>query len=63
MVLKHNPLAETIFIRVDEETIVEVTKDEIIEELENSGQNKGAAGNRVKERVTKPRDETIGNGV
>lgn len=63
VVLKHNPLAETIFIRVDAETIVEVTKDEIIEELENSGQNKGAAGNRVKERGTKPRDETIGNGV
>jgi len=63
VVLKHNPLAETIFIRVDEETIVEVTKDEIIEELENSGQNRGAAGNKVKERVAKPRDETIRNGV
>ena len=63
VVLKHNPLAETIFIRVDEETIVEVTKDEIIEEPENSGQDKGAAGNKVKERVAKPRGETIGNGA
>jgi cell fate regulator YaaT (PSP1 superfamily) len=63
VVLKHNPLAETIFIRVDEETIVEVTKDEIIEELEMAGQNKGAAGNKVKEKAAKPRNEPIGNGV
>ncbi len=63
VVLKHNPLAETILVRVDEETIVEITKDEIIEELENSGQNKGAAGNKMKERVAKSCDETIGKGV
>jgi len=32
VVLKHNPLAETVFVRLNEETILEVTRDEIITE-------------------------------
>lgn len=63
VVLKHNPLSETIFVRVDEETIVEVTKEDIVQELENSGQNKGAAGNKAKESQARTCDETIVNGV
>ncbi len=34
VVLKHNPLAETVSVRFEEETIVEVTKSEMIKELE-----------------------------
>jgi cell fate regulator YaaT (PSP1 superfamily) len=61
VVLKHNPLAETIFVRVDEETIVEVTKGEIIQEIENSGRNKGVEGKKVKESATQACGETIRN--
>jgi len=34
VVLKHNPLAETVFVRLNEETILEVTRDEIITEAD-----------------------------
>jgi cell fate regulator YaaT (PSP1 superfamily) len=40
VVLKHNPLAETVFVRIDEETIVEVTKDQIVREVEASAPKK-----------------------
>lgn len=40
VVLKHNPLAETVFVRVDEETTIEVTKDQIIREVETGSQKK-----------------------
>lgn len=36
VVLKHDPLAETVFVRLSEETIVEMTRDEIVAELEQS---------------------------
>lgn len=36
VVLKHNPLAETVFVRLSEESIVEVTRDEVMAELEVS---------------------------
>jgi cell fate regulator YaaT (PSP1 superfamily) len=36
VVLKHNPLAETVFIRLSEESIVEVTRDDVLAELELS---------------------------
>jgi len=42
VVLKHNPLAETIFVRVDEETIIEVTKDEIIQGVESCPQKRSS---------------------
>jgi len=63
VVLKHNPLAETIFVRVDEENIVEVTKDEIIGEMENPGQVKGVVGAKARENTAKTCDETIGKDV
>lgn len=36
VVLKHNPLAETVFVRLSEESIIEVTRDEVLTELELS---------------------------
>jgi cell fate regulator YaaT (PSP1 superfamily) len=63
VVLKHNPLAETIFVRVDEENIVEVTKEDVIEEIQNPGRDKVAAGNKVKQNAVKPCDDTFPNGL
>jgi cell fate regulator YaaT (PSP1 superfamily) len=63
VVLKHNPLAETISVRVDEETIVEVTKDDIIEEVHISGHGKAAAGSKAKESAAKTGGDRISNGV
>jgi cell fate regulator YaaT (PSP1 superfamily) len=40
VVLKHNPLAETVFVRLDEENIIEVRKDEIIPGVESAPQKK-----------------------
>jgi cell fate regulator YaaT (PSP1 superfamily) len=61
VVLKHNPLAETIFVKVDEETIVEVTKGEIVHEAENLGRKKGVEGKKAKESEAQACGETIGN--
>lgn len=34
IVVKHNPLAETVFVRMEDETTVEVTRDEMIADVE-----------------------------
>jgi cell fate regulator YaaT (PSP1 superfamily) len=36
VVLKHNPLAETVCVRLDEDTIVEMTKDQLVLETDQS---------------------------
>jgi cell fate regulator YaaT (PSP1 superfamily) len=36
VILKHNPLAETVSVRFEEETVLEITKDEMIKELESA---------------------------
>ncbi len=41
VVVKHNPLAETVSIRLDEETIVEWTKENLIRDLEIVGKTSG----------------------
>ncbi len=40
LVLKHNPLTETICVRLDDENVAEMTKDEILVENAPSGQSK-----------------------
>jgi cell fate regulator YaaT (PSP1 superfamily) len=40
VILKHDPLAETVSVRVDEETVLEVTKDEIIQGVETGSPKK-----------------------
>ncbi|MGB6066858.1 MAG: stage 0 sporulation family protein [Desulfomonilaceae bacterium] len=57
VVVKHNPLAETIFVRVDEENIVEVGKDELIQEPGGSGQKRCSAGNKAGELQVRDCDE------
>jgi cell fate regulator YaaT (PSP1 superfamily) len=47
VVQKHNPLAETMFVKVDEETVIEVTREEIIRDPEKSASKK----------ISKPSDE------
>jgi cell fate regulator YaaT (PSP1 superfamily) len=45
VILKHNPLSETVSVRFEEETVVEITKDEMIKELETAYKlNKKAGG-------------------
>jgi cell fate regulator YaaT (PSP1 superfamily) len=34
IVVKHNPLAETVFVRMEDDTVVEVTREEIIVDVE-----------------------------
>ncbi|HMK34417.1 MAG TPA: stage 0 sporulation family protein [Desulfomonilaceae bacterium] len=40
IVLKHNPLAETVFVRLQDETIIEITKTDVIQEIENTAHKK-----------------------
>ncbi len=58
VVVKHNPLAESIFVRVDEENIVEVGRDELIQEVGSSGQKRCSACAEVGELKTKDCDES-----
>lgn len=57
VVLKHNPLTETVCVRFGEDSISEVTKDEIVLENEPPEQKKGskdkASGKRGKGRQNK----------
>ncbi len=46
VVLKHNPLAETISVRTDDETSLEITKDDIIPKAPQPRKSKGNAGNQ-----------------
>ncbi|MBI5570523.1 MAG: stage 0 sporulation family protein [Desulfomonile tiedjei] len=41
VVVKHDPLTETLQIRIDEETTIEVTKDELLPDLDQPVQKKG----------------------
>jgi cell fate regulator YaaT (PSP1 superfamily) len=50
VVIKHNPLAETVFVRLDEETIVEFSKQEILAEREVRG--KPQAGKECKQAAS-----------
>jgi cell fate regulator YaaT (PSP1 superfamily) len=42
LVLKHNPLAETVFVKLQDDTIVEVNKSEIVK-VGSAGSKKGEA--------------------
>jgi cell fate regulator YaaT (PSP1 superfamily) len=60
VVLKHNPLAETVFVRVDEETIIEVRKDEIIQGVESGPQKKSSKKNPSSKAKSNSSDKKTG---
>ena len=61
IVVKHNPLAETISVRLEDETIVEVARDEIIVDMEPQApketRRKAGAKKSARGQVAKDLDE------
>lgn len=63
VVVKHNPLAETVFVRMEDETIVEVTRDQMIADVEPQApkERKRTAGAKksVQKQLAKDLDEGL----
>jgi len=67
VVVKHNPLAETVFVRLEDETMVEVRPQQVIADAEAQApkENKRKAGSKkaARNQDTKDRDEELEFGL
>jgi cell fate regulator YaaT (PSP1 superfamily) len=64
VVVKHNPLAETVFVRLDEETTVEFSKQEILAEADAQERaNPGRNPRKVPEPSVEEQDEEALRGL